>query len=1012
MQRDREAIMQYLRVHTETACLTHSEASKAENTPDMHTTRHQTGQHWYEYLPTGVYQYYLIFDTETTTDEKQELRFGIYELHGGQRIKLLSALSNAQEIPLDACDTLLLHGIFYNPAILSDTEIALLESYANTHDMHCHTVDKFVHMFYAFAHNKSCYTLVIGHNLPFDLSRLMQEVQFPQTDFENGFSLKLCTCTWERTGRKRSTGDSCRKHPSIKIKKISPKASIFEFADKQPRGNFLDTATLARALLGPGSTSLDALGKILGIEEKKLEDAIHGVTLTDDYLDYACRDVRATWQIYCKLRAIYASYNFNQKIHYIFSEASLGKALYKELGITPAMARMQNISSEIHGYAMSSYYGGRSEVHVRKQECEIAYCDFKSQYPTVFSLMGLQELLLAERYEVEDVTAYIRNSLPDFQLAWLRASNYWTVLRVLCKISGSNIILPVRAQFNEQTNNIALCNVEMTQGTWYTLADILANILLGGAIPTIEQAIEIVPHGRITMRKLAMFDGLVTIDPSNHDIFTTLINERSRIKAQAAMSTGPEQEKLDRTQLAIKLLANSTSYGVNVELRTEDTEQELLLYGNDGALNAASSLAQQPGLFYCPVIGTHIPACGRLLLAIAQCLGAARGLSYAFCDTDSMAFVKPTEMAIDAFYGYVQEIQEWFKPLYPYNDTGELFELEDVNRWGNTLEPLYFLGISAKRYALYNEVGYERRHINQFTSYYLPVYRLRKVSSHGLGAYRVSDNYTSPGWIPEPATPLNKLGLTTHTQWIYDLWYEYIVLQNMFGASAAMVAPLWERPALDTSAYQQTTLNTAYLFKLFSHIPGMKPYNFVTTFFAFPAHILQQRIQTYPALKEAYQHITSSLYVPFTTNVNDVNVYYVVKSNMMVANIKPLTVREALATYFEHPEYKSANGHFSGEMHMRDVRITGYIPQGKESSYEVYALEESGLPASLAREAINLEYMTRDQWEALKEAIYTYGVNALARKLDTYPMQISRWLSSARPPNGATIKRIKQALAL
>jgi hypothetical protein len=45
---------------------------------------------------------------------------------------------------------------------------------------------------------------------------------------------------------------------------------------------------------------------------------------------------------------------------------------------------------------MQTYYGGRSEVRIRKQVCEVIHTDFKSQYPSVNALLGLQELLLAE----------------------------------------------------------------------------------------------------------------------------------------------------------------------------------------------------------------------------------------------------------------------------------------------------------------------------------------------------------------------------------------------------------------------------------------------------------------------------------------------------------------------------------------------------------------------------------------------------------------------------------------
>src|SRR6185437_16799952 len=160
-----------------------------------------------------------------------------------------------------------------------------------------------------------------------------------------------------------------------------------------------------------------------------------GKQLTEEYLSYAIRDTQATWEVFQKLRDIYKTYGFSKKLHYIFSEASLGKAMYQEMLITPVLERMKNISPELHGYHMTTYYGGRSEIHVRNVPCEIMYCDFKSEYPTVFSLMNLQDMLLAENYEIVDVTEKVKTILQEFFIEKLQDPSYWQQLRIICKIS-------------------------------------------------------------------------------------------------------------------------------------------------------------------------------------------------------------------------------------------------------------------------------------------------------------------------------------------------------------------------------------------------------------------------------------------------------------------------------------------------------------------------------------------------------------------------------------------------
>ena len=65
----------------------------------------------------------LIFDTETTTDAAQSLRFGTYQLrHFGEVIE---------------------SGIFYDPDVVTANEIAVLQCHANAHGLTLHTREEF-----------------------------------------------------------------------------------------------------------------------------------------------------------------------------------------------------------------------------------------------------------------------------------------------------------------------------------------------------------------------------------------------------------------------------------------------------------------------------------------------------------------------------------------------------------------------------------------------------------------------------------------------------------------------------------------------------------------------------------------------------------------------------------------------------------------------------------------------------------------------------------------------------
>ncbi len=120
---------------------------------------------------------------------------------------------------------------------------------------------------------------------------------------------------------------------------------------------------------------------------------------------------------------------------------------------------------------------------------------------------------------------------------------------------------------------------------------------------------------------------------------------------------------------------------------------------------------EENGAMFNPIMGAFITSGARLILAITERILMDHGETYAFCDTDSMAV--PIER--------VKDVQDYFTGLNPYNFDAEIFEMEkeNFNEQTGKLETLWFYGISAKRYVLYNLRNGK------------PV--IRKYSSHGLG---------------------------------------------------------------------------------------------------------------------------------------------------------------------------------------------------------------------------------------------------------------------------------------
>lgn len=244
------------------------------------------------------------------------------------------------------------------------------------------------------------------------------------------------------------------RYPGVTIKKIGfgkHKYSVHYDNHQQRNLKFLDTMQLGRALLGPGGSSIAALLKRLGIKDAVKGQIEFSGPITIEKLDYCRADVDATWKIFVALRNLYRQHGVSTDIDAIFSEASLGKGYLTDLGVTPFLKQNPDFDHRVCGAFMEALYGGRSEARVRHEIVEGVQADFKSQYPSANALMGLQDLMIAERVSPRfgaadgDAARFLRSvTLED-----LKRKETWRRLRGVARIKPENDILPVRTLYQD-----------------------------------------------------------------------------------------------------------------------------------------------------------------------------------------------------------------------------------------------------------------------------------------------------------------------------------------------------------------------------------------------------------------------------------------------------------------------------------------------------------------------------------------------------------------------------------
>ena len=678
----------------------------------------------------------LIFDCETTIDAAQRLRFGSYQVRRGEDLHE--------------------QGLFFDPDALSAAELALLRAHAAENNVACRDVREFVErVFFRYGYDRR--GAIVGFNLPFDLSRIAIGHAPARQSMRGGFTFKLS----------RFKSDA-----AVRVKHLSRRASLFDFAaagrqdtprasrkrgvrTPTKRGFFVDVSTLASALYSEGFT-LARLCERLKVETAKGDPTQHGAALTDHYVSYARTDAQATWECFIALRSQYNTHALHRPLHRILSEASIGKAYLEQMGIAPLLQRQPDFPRNLLGKIMSAYYGGRAEVHWRRTIRRVLYCDFKSMYPTVNALMGLWSFVIGDGFQWRDGTVQARELLNAADAETFRDPRAWLGLRMIVRVRPNNDLFPVRAKYDGQTHTIGLNFLTYRGYLWMTLADCVAVKILSGKAPVVEEAIAFEPGPpQPNLRPVDLFgDPAYRVDPINDDVFARLIDLRDAAKTKG-----------DPLQQAIKIIANATSYGVFIEIIRDDAPkaEPICIYGPNGEHRPTTSKAlEQPGRYFNPLLGVLITGAARLMLALAERQVLDAGLDWAFCDTDSLAIVKPDDISEQLFLERTNAVVDWFAGLNPYQKVGSMLKVEDANFSLDDEEaqkPLYCFAISAKRYALFN-----------LDADGTPI--IRKASAHGLGhlraPYREAD---APAHIPKPRVSLKEIGVE---RWQYDLWFEII----------------------------------------------------------------------------------------------------------------------------------------------------------------------------------------------------------------------------------------------
>jgi len=719
----------------------------------------------------------FIWDTETHTEIPQRAKVAF-----GMLIDLREKIDNPTQVQIK--QKIAAH---YD---LNENELARLKRYCKKKNFTLISGDQFNLLLLKLASNG---VMICGHNIPFDIGAIGYD--FEVLPDEGAFRIKICSCGEETIKEEERTHSklcySCSIHPTIILKQVKTKKVLMYFETKNYAA-IIDTITLGNALLGNGASSLDLMVKRYGMKDKFKAHVDYDKEYGYRMYIYAVNDVELTCMLLCAEYQLYLKHGLKRPFHTLMSEASVGKAYEELAGVPPFKKSHPEIKPFLYSIANAAYYGARSEAHIRKQPVLIRYCDFKSQYPLVNALLNTQQYLLAEYIHVERNIEKAQDLLDKITLEDLNNKELWKQFCILVKIKHNGDILPNK----HIEKNITVFGIKklITGESWYSITDAIASKMYTDKTPKVIDAFFLIPSKRqIVTNKLFLFgDKNFEIDLTKHDFFVRVIDLRDSVKKEKKLLELQLKEKyneeieqrieyLSNLQQALKLISNSTAYGEKVETRE--------IAGMDIA-----------GKYNAMPLGVHITGGARLLLAIAEKLGLERGLTHAFCDTDSFAYALPDGMQKEDFYNRVNECIQFFDKLSPYQSEASIFELEDYNKFENEYVDLYAYCVSTKRYVLFNIVDGKPR--------------IRKFTEHGITNYNFDRNINFPSDVLQP---LSKYWRRER----YMMWYRglELILKNELP-----FIPQNESWSIQ-KCYKQTTISTPNIYNPLKHLT-IRPFSF------------------------------------------------------------------------------------------------------------------------------------------------------------------------------------------
>jgi hypothetical protein len=399
------------------------------------------------------------------------------------------------------------------------------------------------------------------------------------------------------------------------------------------------------------------------------------------------------------------------------SSGTLAKGYLRaaEIGTPPPLHVTPDLGmtvDDVHGACMGSFYPGRMEVLVRHEPVPSAVCDVRAEYPAVFTLLGLGELLTAEYVEAYDAMAEAKVFLSTVTPMDMLRPETWRGLRIVCLVRPDRDFLPARIPYANRQGATDTGEREVVWGqltlpaacdpVWYALGDLwISQENTGQPIgDRIIRTIGFRPVGRRNGLRPVLYGGIAPVtDPAQF--------------VKAMVEARPELEAQGLAHLAegAKVQANTAAFGIWAEVHRHDlsSRSRVRVWVYDGLrrrlMRARPLVEERPGPFYFPAFATLVTAGGRVMLYLIEHFTREAGGDIAMLAVDSAAII-PTGRAPDPI-ATCRGVAERLEPLNPWT-MKPFLRLDKAHEVPP--RPLAFFGITTSRYCLFSKEGRGHRY--------------------------------------------------------------------------------------------------------------------------------------------------------------------------------------------------------------------------------------------------------------------------------------------------------------